>query len=62
MRVLHISSELYPLLKTGGLADVVSALPLALNQFNCESRILLPAFPALWDKGLNKQLIRSEER
>ena len=28
MRVLHVCSELYPLLKTGGLADVLGALPL----------------------------------
>ncbi|MDU6150361.1 MAG: glycogen/starch synthase, partial [Haemophilus parainfluenzae] len=27
MRVLHVCSELYPLLKTGGLADVLGALP-----------------------------------
>jgi glycogen synthase len=30
-RVLHVASESYPLIKTGGLADVVGALPLALD-------------------------------
>ena len=30
MRVLHVCSELFPLLKTGGLADVAGALPPAL--------------------------------
>lgn len=29
MKVLHVCSELYPLLKTGGLADVLGALPAA---------------------------------
>ncbi|MBC7942259.1 MAG: glycogen/starch synthase, partial [Chitinophagaceae bacterium] len=30
MRVLHVAAEVFPLVKTGGLADVVAALPLAL--------------------------------
>ncbi|HWT17989.1 MAG TPA: glycogen/starch synthase, partial [Variovorax sp.] len=30
MRILQVSAELFPLLKTGGLADVAGALPLAL--------------------------------
>jgi starch synthase len=29
MRVLHVCTEIYPLLKTGGLADVAGALPAA---------------------------------
>ncbi|MEQ4899109.1 glycogen/starch synthase [Proteus vulgaris] len=29
MNVLHCCSELFPLLKTGGLADVMGSLPLA---------------------------------
>jgi starch synthase len=29
MRVLHVCTEIYPLLKTGGLADVAGALPVA---------------------------------
>ncbi|SET21056.1 glycogen synthase GlgA [Thorsellia anophelis] len=48
MRVLHVCSEYYPLLKTGGLADVIGALPQALNQLGADSRILIPAFPAIW--------------
>lgn len=47
MRVLHVASEYYPLLKTGGLADVVGALPAAQNALEMEARILLPGFPAI---------------
>ncbi|MEZ5870229.1 MAG: glycogen/starch synthase, partial [Nitratireductor sp.] len=31
MKVLSVTSELHPLIKTGGLADVAGALPLALG-------------------------------
>ena len=31
MQVLHVCSEMFPLLKTGGLADVIGALPAAGN-------------------------------
>ncbi len=45
IRALHVASELYPLLKTGGLADVTAALPAALNEQGADVRILLPGFP-----------------
>jgi len=45
IRVLHVASELYPLLKTGGLADVAGALPAALNERGADARALLPGFP-----------------
>lgn len=47
MRVLHVCSELFPLLKTGGLADVIGALPGAQISAGADVRLLLPAFPAL---------------
>lgn len=47
-RVLHVASECYPLIKTGGLADVVGALPLALDATEAvESTVFLPGFPAV---------------
>lgn len=50
MRVLQVSAELYPLLKTGGLADVAGALPQALQQAGADVRVLLPGFaPMLAD-------------
>ena len=47
LRVLHVGAEVFPLLKTGGLADVLGALPTALRQAGADARLLLPGFPAL---------------
>lgn len=47
IRVLHVCSEIFPLLKTGGLADVTAALPPELEKEGCEVRLLVPGFPAL---------------
>ncbi|CAM4092081.1 glycogen synthase GlgA [Palleronia rufa] len=43
-RVLSVASECAPLVKTGGLADVVGALPLALAAQGVEMRVLLPGY------------------
>ncbi|MBI5165201.1 MAG: glycogen synthase GlgA [Magnetospirillum sp.] len=45
MRVLFVSSEVYPLIKTGGLADVSGALPAALMKAGVDVRVLLPGYP-----------------
>ncbi len=45
MRVLHVASELYPLIKTGGLADVLGALPPALAGLGVDTRVLVPGYP-----------------
>lgn len=49
LRILHVASELYPLVKTGGLADVMAALPPALARLGAEARVLLPGYPAVRD-------------
>jgi starch synthase len=43
--VLSVASEAFPLVKTGGLADVVGALPAALAPLGVTMRILLPGYP-----------------
>ena len=50
MRVLSVASEAYPLVKTGGLADVAGALPPALARRGIEVRTLLPGYPAVMSK------------
>jgi len=46
-RVLSVASEAVPLVKTGGLADVVGALPGALAAQGWNMRVLLPGYRAL---------------
>lgn len=47
LRVLHAGAEWFPLLKTGGLADVVAALPAAQRAAGLDVRLLLPGVPVL---------------
>ncbi len=47
LTVLGVASEMYPLLKTGGLADVVGALPAALAPLGVTVRTLLPGHPSV---------------
>ncbi|MES2959736.1 MAG: glycogen synthase GlgA [Pseudomonadota bacterium] len=46
-RVLHVGAEIFPLVKTGGLADVMGALPVALVPAGADARVLLPALAPL---------------
>lgn len=48
--VLFVSSEVYPYAKTGGLADVSSALPQALREFNHDVRIIMPKYGFIGEK------------
>lgn len=50
MRVLFVTSECYPLIKTGGLADVTGALGPALGALGCDVRVLLPAYPQVLER------------
>lgn len=47
IRVLSVASEVYPLIKTGGLADVAGALPAALASESVLMRTLVPGYPAV---------------
>jgi starch synthase len=50
LRVLSIASEVFPLIKTGGLADVAGALPGALAEEGVEVRTLVPGYPQVLAK------------
>ncbi|MEN3351000.1 MAG: starch synthase [Bradyrhizobium sp.] len=45
LRVLAVASEIYPIVKTGGLADVAGALPAALQPHGVATRTLVPGYP-----------------
>jgi starch synthase len=45
LRVLFITPEVYPLVKTGGLGDVSAALPAALRGLKVDARLLIPGYP-----------------
>jgi starch synthase len=47
LQVLAVTSEFYPLVKTGGLADVAGALPGALAEEDVVVTTLLPGYPAV---------------
>ena len=53
MRVLQVGAEVYPLIKTGGLADVMGALPQALQAQGADLRLLLPGLPGIIDAVLH---------
>ncbi len=48
MKVLHIAAECYPAAKTGGLGDVVGALPKYLCQSGVETGVILPKYHTKW--------------
>ena len=49
--VAFIGSECYPFVKTGGLGDVMYALPRALSKLNCDVKVILPATAAFPRSG-----------
>jgi len=51
MKVLFCTSEAAPLIKTGGLADVSGALPIALQEIGVDCRVLLPGYPRVLAAG-----------
>ncbi len=57
MKVLHVAAEVFPLIKTGGLADVAGALPPALQRAGVDTRIVLPGLPAIADAVLHQKLV-----
>lgn len=54
-RVLFVTPEIYPYVKTGGLGDVSASLPLALKD-NVDIRLFVPGYPQIMSK-LSDQLV-----
>ncbi len=61
MKVLSVASEVFPLVKTGGLADVAGALPAALAREGVEVRTLLPGYPAVLRDLQGAEIVYAEE-
>ena len=57
MRVLYVTSEVYPFAKTGGLADVSAALPAALRELGIDVRLLVPGYPQALQRASDAQEI-----
>jgi starch synthase len=51
MKVLIASPEVYPFVKTGGLADVTGALPKALKKLGIDVRVILPKHKGIEERG-----------
>lgn len=58
MRILFCASEVVPFAKTGGLADVAGALPLALEELGQEVIITLPGYKAIDDSKFRIQRVK----
>jgi starch synthase len=50
MKVLLAASECSPLVKVGGIADVVGSLPIALKQLGIDIRVVLPYYKPFYEK------------
>ncbi|MBR0280952.1 MAG: glycogen synthase [Oscillibacter sp.] len=56
--VAFIGSECYPFVKTGGLGDVMYALPKALTKQNCDVKVIMPRYKCIPDKYQEKMIYR----
>lgn len=57
MRVLFASAEIFPLVKTGGLADVSAALPHALAELGVDVHLVLPGYPQALSAAVGKSVV-----
>jgi starch synthase len=57
LRLLSVASEIYPLIKTGGLADVTGALPGALAREGVAVRSLVPGYPSVLTAVRNGEIV-----
>ena len=54
MKVLFVTPEASPFIKTGGLGDVMGALPQALKNLDLDVRVILPKYNNIEEKLKNK--------
>jgi starch synthase len=59
LKLLAVASEIYPLIKTGGLADVTGALPAALADEGVAVRSLVPGYPTVLDKLGKAEMVQT---
>ena len=58
MKIAFVGSECYPFVKTGGLGDVMYALPKALVKEKCSVRVILPLYACIPQKFKNSMKYR----
>ncbi len=58
--VAFIGSECYPFVKTGGLGDVMYALPRALTRLNCDVKVILPRYKCIPAKYQKKMVYKGD--
>jgi starch synthase len=57
IEILSVAAEVYPLIKTGGLADVTGALPAALAERGVTMRTLIPGYPSVMGKSAGGRVV-----
>ncbi|MEE8404587.1 MAG: glycogen/starch synthase, partial [candidate division Zixibacteria bacterium] len=60
MKILIVGSEMSPLVKTGGLGDVLGSLPAALHKLGNDVRMFLPYYRTIDKQKPRTQTIISE--
>ena len=61
MKVLIAASECSPLVKVGGIADVIGSLPIALKELGIDIRVVLPYYQPLLETVEKDKSIQIEE-
>jgi starch synthase len=61
MKIAFVASEIAPLAKTGGLADVAGALPRNLKQLGHDIRLFMPLYSSIGHSGLQSSVVSAAE-
>lgn len=61
MKIAFVASEIAPLAKTGGLADVAGALPRHLKQLGHDVRLFMPLYSSIGHSGLQSSTVAGAE-